>query len=96
MARLSTIKTLSGFDFAFQPLLDRTRTLAPVRLGFVNRCEVLHLLGPHGSGKSRLAVALEVEAVRAGRSVHLTNSADIMGERGPRASPCRLGATAIE
>ena len=28
MARLSTIKTLSGFDFAFQPSLDRNRILA--------------------------------------------------------------------
>jgi hypothetical protein len=28
MARLSTIKTLAGFDFAFQPSLDRNRVLA--------------------------------------------------------------------
>jgi DNA replication protein DnaC len=28
MARLSAIKTLAGFDFAFQPSLDRNRILA--------------------------------------------------------------------
>ena len=28
MAKLSTIKTLAGFDFAFQPSLDRNRILA--------------------------------------------------------------------
>jgi len=28
MARLSTIKTLQGFDFTFQPSLDRNRILA--------------------------------------------------------------------
>ena len=28
MARLSTMKTLAGFDFAFQPSLDRNRVLA--------------------------------------------------------------------
>jgi DNA replication protein DnaC len=28
MARLATIKTLSGFDFSFQPSLDRNRILA--------------------------------------------------------------------
>ena len=34
MARLSTIKTLAGFDFTFQPSLDRNRVLAlcPARL----------------------------------------------------------------
>jgi DNA replication protein DnaC len=34
MARLATIKTLAGFDFAFQPSLDRNRVLhtRPARL----------------------------------------------------------------
>jgi DNA replication protein DnaC len=79
MARLSTIKTLSGFDFAFQPSLDRTRVLALAELGFVDRCEVLHFLGPPGTGKSHLAVALGVEAVKAGRSVYFTTLADLVG-----------------
>jgi IstB-like ATP binding protein len=34
MARLSAIKTLAGFDFAFQPSLDRNRTLALAGLQF--------------------------------------------------------------
>jgi len=79
MARLSTIKTLSGFDFAFQPSLDRTRVLALAELGFVDRCEVLHFLGPPGTGKSHLAVALGVEAVKAGRSVYFTTLDDLVG-----------------
>lgn len=29
MFRLTTVKTLAGFDFAFQPSLDRNRILAP-------------------------------------------------------------------
>ena len=32
MARLSTIKTLAGFDFAFQPSLDKNRILALAEL----------------------------------------------------------------
>jgi DNA replication protein DnaC len=79
MARLSTVKTLSGFDFAFQPSLDRTRILALAELGFVDRREVLHFLGPPGTGKSHLAVALGVEAVKAGRSVYFTTLADLVG-----------------
>jgi DNA replication protein DnaC len=46
MARLSTIKTLAGFDFTFQPSLDRNRVLALAQLGFVDHHEVVHLLGP--------------------------------------------------
>ncbi len=52
MARLSTVKTLAGFDFAFQPTLDRNRVLALAELKFIERAEVLHLLGPPGTGKS--------------------------------------------
>jgi len=37
MGRLATIKTLAGFDFSFQPSLDRDRILALAQLGFVTR-----------------------------------------------------------
>ena len=40
MARLSTIKTLAGFDFTFQPSLDRNRVLALAQLDFIDRHEV--------------------------------------------------------
>ena len=78
MARLSTIKTLAGFDFTFQPSLDRNRVLALAQLDFVDRYEVVHLLGPPGTGKSHLAIALGVEAVRAGRSVYFTPLSDLI------------------
>jgi DNA replication protein DnaC len=79
MARLSTIKTLDSFDFSFQPSLDRERILALAELQFVERREVVHFLGPPGTGKSHLAVALGVEAIKAGRSVYFTTLADIVG-----------------
>jgi len=79
MARLSTIKTLAGFDFAFQPSLDKNRILALAELAFIERCEVLHFLGPPGTGKSHLSVALGVEAVKAGRSVYFVTLADLVG-----------------
>jgi DNA replication protein DnaC len=79
MGRLATIKTLSGFDFSFQPSLDRGRILALAELQFATRREVVHFLGPPGTGKSHLAVALGVEAVKAGRSVYFTTLADIVG-----------------
>ena len=79
MARLSTVKTLAGFDFSFQPTLDRSRVLALAELKFVERSEVLHFLGPPSTGKSHLGIALGVEAVRAGYSVYFSTLADLVG-----------------
>ena len=78
MSRLTTVKTLAGFDFAFQPSLDRNRILALAELKFIERAEVVHLLGPPGTGKSHLATALAVEAVKAGKSVTFATLADIV------------------
>jgi DNA replication protein DnaC len=78
MARLASIKTLSGFDFSFQPSLDRNRVLALAQLDFIDRHEVVHFIGQSGTGKSHLAAALGVEAVRAGRSVYFSPLADII------------------
>jgi len=78
LARLTTIKTLAGFDFTFQPSLDRQRILALAELIFIDRAEVVHLLGPPGTGKTHLASALAVEAVKAGKSVYFSTLADIV------------------
>jgi DNA replication protein DnaC len=80
MARLPIMKTLAGFDFSFQPSLDRNRIMALAGLDFINRAEVVHLLGPPGTGKSHLATALAVEAVRAGRSVYFLPLADLVAQ----------------
>jgi len=78
-ARLTSIKTLAGYDFSFQPSLDRQQIVALAELNFVERHQVVHLLGPPGTGKSHLAVALGVEAVKAGHSVHFSTLADLIG-----------------
>ncbi|MGU3480185.1 IS21-like element helper ATPase IstB [Methylobacterium sp. D48H] len=78
VARLTTIKTLAGFDFTFQPSLDRERIMALAELTFIDRAEVVHLLGPPGTGKSHLATALAVEAVKAGRSVVFSTLAELI------------------
>jgi DNA replication protein DnaC len=78
MARLSSIKTLADFDFSFQPSLDRNRIMALAELRFIDRSEVVHFVGPPGTGKSHLALALGIEAVKAGRSVHFLTLADLI------------------
>ncbi|MBV8590957.1 MAG: IS21-like element helper ATPase IstB [Acetobacteraceae bacterium] len=78
MARLTPIKTLSGFDFSFQSSLDRNRIMALAGFDFIDRHDVVHFIGQSGAGKSHLAAALGVEAVRAGRSVYFVPFADIL------------------
>jgi DNA replication protein DnaC len=78
MGRLLSIKTLAGFDFSFQPSLDRNRILTLAQLEFVDRHEVVHFLGHPGCGKTHLAIALGVEAVKAGRSVYFGTLAELI------------------
>jgi DNA replication protein DnaC len=78
MGRLINIKTLSGFDFSFQPSLDRDRIMALAQLDFVEHHEAVHFLGQPGCGKTHLALALGVEAVKSGRSVYFATLADIV------------------
>jgi DNA replication protein DnaC len=80
MARLPVVKTLAGYDFSFQPSLDKNRILALAGLDFIERAEVVHLLGPPGTGKSHIATALAVEAVRAGKAVYFIPLADLIAQ----------------
>lgn len=77
-ARLTTVKSLSGYDFSFQPSLDRNRVLALAELDFIERKQCVHFLGPPGTGKSHLAIALGLEAVKAGKSVFFATLAELV------------------
>jgi len=77
-ARLLPVKTIESFDFSFQPSVDRSRIMTLAELDFVARCEVVHFLGPPGTGKSHLARALGVAAVKAGRRVYSATLAEII------------------
>ena len=78
MGRLLSLKTLAGFDFGFQPSLDRNRILTLAQLAFIDRHEVVHFVGQPGCGKTHLAIALGVEAVKAGRSVYFSTLAELI------------------
>lgn len=66
MARFPFVKTVEGFDFESQPSLDpkRIKELATAR--WVANGDNVVFLGPPGVGKTHLAVALGVEAIRNG------------------------------
>ena len=70
-------KTLD-FDFTFQPDLDIRKIKDLATLNFVTQAANVALLGPLGTGKTHLAVALAVAACAAGRSVYFTSLDDMI------------------
>ncbi len=64
-ARLPTLKTLEAFDFAFQPSLSQRLLWELADLSFVQTATNVLFLGPPGTGKTHLSLALTGK--RAGR-----------------------------
>lgn len=62
-------KTVEGFDWTFQPRIDRTKLDALATCSFIRQTENVLFMGPPGVGKSHLAVALGVKAIKNGFSV---------------------------
>ena len=56
LARLPWVKSQDQFDFNFQPSIDRKQVRELAGLSFVERAENVVLLGPHGVGKTHLAI----------------------------------------
>ena len=75
---LPELPTLEGFDFDFQPSLDRSLVIDLATLGWVERREDLVLIGESGTGKSHIAKALCVLACGRGIRVRYTTCADLL------------------
>jgi DNA replication protein DnaC len=70
---LNSSKTLEGFDFNFNPELNRQQILDLATCEFVRQKRNLLVCGPTGVGKSHLAQALGQEAARQGFDVLFTS-----------------------
>ncbi len=68
LSGLALGQTLSNFDFAFQPAVERSRIDALATCSWVKKTGTTMLLGPPGVGQTHLAVALGVRAVEQGFS----------------------------
>jgi DNA replication protein DnaC len=62
-------KTLEDFDWSFQPRADRRQLETLATCGYLREKTNVLFLGPPGVGKSHLAVALGVKAIKNGFSV---------------------------
>jgi DNA replication protein DnaC len=68
-ARFPARKTLEEFDFAFQTSVKRQTVLHLGQLDFLAGRENVVLLGPPGTGKTHLAIALGIRGCLAGHRV---------------------------
>ena len=63
LAKLPYIKTMEAFDFPFQPSIDARQIKELGACLFIERAENVIFLGPPGTGKTHLAVALGLKAI---------------------------------
>jgi DNA replication protein DnaC len=68
-ARFPQRKTLEEFDFGFQASVPKNTVLHLGQLDFLHGRENVVLLGPPGTGKTHLAIALGIRACLAGQRV---------------------------
>ena len=73
-------KTLEGFDWLFQPGLDKTFFLDLAALDFVRRHEDLIFTGMTGTGKSHLLKALGLRACIAGLPIRYARAVDLLDD----------------
>ncbi len=66
LARFPQLKTLEDFDLTHLPDLDPKILAEPGELGFLRRKENVLIQGPPGIGKTHLALALGLKAVKEG------------------------------
>jgi DNA replication protein DnaC len=71
-------KRVTDFDFDFQPSIDRKMIEELAGLAFVEAGTHCLFMGPPGTGKTHLAIALGYEAVEAGYRVYYTTAADMV------------------
>lgn len=78
LAKFPCKKTLEEFDFSFQPSIDKKTINGLATLKFVYALENAIFLGPPGVGKTHLAIALGLAAIKAGFMVYFTTAADLV------------------
>lgn len=79
-AGIVTVKTLADFEWAFNPKLPKTKLVELASARFVQTHAGVLLIGPPGVGKSHLATAIAVGAIRAGRRVLIRSTFDLVAD----------------
>jgi DNA replication protein DnaC len=77
-ARFPETKTLDTFDFGAADGVTATQISELARGAFIGNAENVLFVGPIGTGKTHLAIALGVEAARSRRRVLFVRAADLV------------------
>ncbi len=81
-ARFPARKTLEEFDFGFQRSVKKTVVSHLGQLDFLHGKENVVLLGPPGTGKSHLAIAIGIRACLAGQRVAFATATEWVARLG--------------
>lgn len=79
-AGIPEVKTLEDFDWSFNPSIPRAVILDLATTRFVREHGGVLLMGPPGTGKSHIALALTVNAVHAGYTAMYRSALDLTQE----------------
>ena len=79
-AGLTTLKTLADFEWHFNPKLPKAKRAEPVRARFVQTHGGILLIGPPGVGKSHVATAIVIGAIRAGHRALVRSTFDLAAD----------------
>ena len=71
------LKELKDFDWSFDPKLPKAKIVALASARFIAQHEDLLLIGPPGVGKSHIATAIAIGAIRAGYRVLVRSGFDL-------------------
>jgi DNA replication protein DnaC len=89
-ARFPARKTLEEFDFSFQRSIKKTLIVHLGQLDFLHARENVVLLGPPGTGKTHIAIALGIRACLAGQRVLFATATEWVARLGDAQRQGRL------
>src|SRR5437763_15694757 len=91
-ARFPARKTLEEFDFTFQRSVKKTVVEHLGQLDFLHAKDNVILLGPPGTGKTHLAIAISIRACLAGQRVQFATATEWVPRLGEAQREGSLGA----